>query len=202
MKTTSHPGSIASNRNLTASRRRRLMRLRSTALPIRLLTENAKRQYGNSFRNTQITNSRLLADAPSRRISWIRSFCRMRYRFFTYLMDLRGVNCTANCARPRRRRRLSTLRPPGELMRFRKPCVLSRLRTFGCHVRFVAMPISFVSYADRSLERSDLVSNGHYTWLQSGLSNLSGISGRFKNHFLRGVCPILKPALHRHTSGE
>ena len=64
------------------------------------------------------------------------------------------------------------------------------------------MPISFVSYADRSLERSDLVSNGHYTWLQSGLSNLSGISGRFKRHFPRDVRPVLRRTLSRWASGE
>lgn len=38
-----------------------------------------------------------------------------------YLMDLRGVSCTAKRLRPRTRRRLRTLRPPGELIRLRKP---------------------------------------------------------------------------------
>ena len=37
------------------------------------------------------------------------------------------------------RRRLSTLRPEVVVMRRRKPCVFSRLRTFGCQVRFVAI---------------------------------------------------------------
>ena len=52
------------------------------------------------------------------------------------LIDLRGVSWTLRLARPRRRRRFSTLRPPGLRMRMRKPWVLSRLRTFGCQVRF------------------------------------------------------------------
>lgn len=34
------------------------------------------------------------------------------------------------------RRRFNTLRPPGLLIRLRKPCVRNRLRTFGCQVRF------------------------------------------------------------------
>ena len=52
-------------------------------------------------------------------------------------MDLRVDIETARLARPRRRRRFKTLRPPGVRIRLRNPCVFSRLRTFGCHVRFV-----------------------------------------------------------------
>lgn len=40
------------------------------------------------------------------------------------------------------RRRFNTLRPPGLLIRLRKPCVRNRLRTFGCQVRFGIFSLS------------------------------------------------------------
>ena len=50
--------------------------------------------------------------------------------------------------RPRNRRLFNTLRPPGELMRRRKPWVLRRLRTFGCHVLFgITLSLSKASKA-------------------------------------------------------
>lgn len=78
MKTKSHPGLIESIRSRMASRSRRLMRLRATALPIRLLTEKPKRLYGKWLGRTHRTNSSLVYDRPSRRISWNRLFCRTR----------------------------------------------------------------------------------------------------------------------------
>ena len=81
--------------------------------------------------------------------------------------DLRMLNCTERRSRPLRRRRLNTLRPPGVAMRARNPWVLSRLRTFGCQVRFVAMTVSFLKCyasnkdADPSDSQSDSILSAH-----------------------------------------
>lgn len=50
-------------------------------------------------------------------------------------IDLRVERVTANCLRPRRRRRLITFRPPADRIRLRKPWVRSRFRVLGCQVR-------------------------------------------------------------------
>lgn len=52
---------------------------------------------------------------------------------------MRVVSFTTSEARPRVRRLRKTLRPVGVCMRERNPCVRSRLRTLGCHVRLVAI---------------------------------------------------------------
>lgn len=67
---------------------------------------------------------------------------------------MRLVSSTVKRARPLRRRRFNTLRPLVEAMRRRKPCVLSRLRTLGCQVRFVDMIYLLLSCTNSSV-RSD-----------------------------------------------
>lgn len=90
------------------------------------------------------------------------------------------MSCTANLERPRSRRRFSTLRPPGELMRLRKPCVRSRLRTLGCQVRFVAIRIcschKWYGYK-YCVNKIELFSNGYYKGSLFALSNFLSIKG-------------------------
>ncbi len=97
-------------------------------------------------------------------------------------IDFRTVNCTEICERPRNRRRLNTLRPPGELMRLRKPCVRNRLRTLGCQVRFVAIRIHSCCCEIYNKERQPIRSGcpepfsiGYYKASAFTLSNLIGV---------------------------
>ncbi len=81
MKTTSHPTAISSFRSLirTDSRIRRLIRLRTTALPIRRPTAKPNRLYSRSLGWTKSTSRGWTRAQPSRRRRSKSAFARSRY---------------------------------------------------------------------------------------------------------------------------
>src|SRR5690606_29874259 len=60
---------------------------------------------------------------------------------------------TVSRARPRRRRRFRTLRPPRVAMRARNPCLLTRLRLRGLYVGFMRASPSHLSTFENELEK-------------------------------------------------
>ena len=83
MNTRSQPGATWLSRKRIASRSWRLMRLRTVALPMRLLTEKPKRDCGRLFFRLHNTSSESAKLRPCCRTSWKRLFSRTLWRRFT-----------------------------------------------------------------------------------------------------------------------
>jgi hypothetical protein len=79
IKTISHPSAIKTRRRRTASRMRRLTRLRTTALPMRLLAAKPKRLYSKSLGRAHKTIKRLAHDLPFCRTRWKSALSLRRY---------------------------------------------------------------------------------------------------------------------------
>lgn len=90
IQTMSQPGSIMSHSKRTASDRRRLARLRTTALPTRRLVTNPHRLSFCSFANTQRTISGCAWLAPVCRTCRNRSASPKRYRRFKLTLHARA----------------------------------------------------------------------------------------------------------------
>ncbi len=93
IKTISQPAAIELRRRRTASRIRRLTRLRATAFPMRLLTAKPKRLCFKSLGRAHKTINPPAQDLPFRRTRWKSVLSLRRYlRANPYVLDLNHLH--------------------------------------------------------------------------------------------------------------
>ena len=136
MRTVSHPGADAELR--TISRKRRLTRLRTTALPTRFPVTKQKRLRSKPLGSTLITKRPLATLRPRPWISEIRLappslWCRciVSKNAVGEQSSQQTVGYTDSRCRPLKRRRRKTARPSEVRERERKPCTRARRRFLG-----------------------------------------------------------------------
>ena len=137
LMTMDHCGLSRARERRTASRSRRLIRLRATALPRARETVKPIRGPLPSGSRTQ----KAAKNGHENRLPFsytLRKSCgrSRRTRFGKPAMENYLSELTESFLRPRARRRDSTARPSCVFMRVRKPCVLARRRLLGWNVRF------------------------------------------------------------------
>lgn len=143
MKTRSQQQVISAATARTASRKSLLVRFRTTAPPILLLTEKPNLLQLNALGRAWRTISGWTHARPSVRTFRKSAFRRRRVPFLFIIPGChkkQGPHWapahTVSRFRPRRCRARMTLRPFFVRIRARKPCTFSRRRFLGCQVRF------------------------------------------------------------------